>query len=347
MRAAHTRTSAGAEPAAEAVHRKKRGEDTAPKADPAVAHAAAVASFTALGSLRAAQVSSMQRLQQTIGNQAVQALVQRTRPVPAAAGAPVVQRWHDDGHVKTTEDAVDAVGGDTLAAHFPKFANNSGGLKTRLGDASLNMDRFFPQVGQGPEKESHNVGRLPTLAAFATGMAWSQLKRITGQGRSRGLFGEGANHGEAGMYTQWSGAEANNLARENQFIDQAVQALGTGDYDTALNRLGDASHVAADRGSHGEGHKGRGHDTPMPPTGKTGYRFTPLTQAQTDNDYDYMESWEDNDDLGKNKDGYTYGLDKTTDMFQRFLGKAPDPEALAEKGAEHGAEEGIELTELH
>jgi hypothetical protein len=286
------------------------------------------ASLTASGALLAAQVSSVQRLQRTIGNQAVQALIRGTRPMPAAAtptsasaGAPAVQRWHDDGHVKTTEDAVDAVGADKLAAHFPKFAGKPDALKQRLADASLNMDRFFPQ--KGPEKESHNVGRLPTLAAFVTGMAWSQMKRVTGQGRSRGLFGEGANHGEAGMYTQWAGAEGQNLAREIQFIDQAVQALDTGQVDVALNRLGDASHVAADRGSHGEGHKGRGHDTPMPPQGKTGYRFTPLTQAQTDADYDYMENWADNDDLAKNGPGYTYGFDKTKNMFERFLAKVP------------------------
>jgi hypothetical protein len=319
MRAAHTRprTSAGAGPAAEAVHRKQLAERDARRADAALAPATVPAALTASGLPPAAHVSSVQRLQRTIGNLAVQALIQRSRTGPA------VQRWHDDGHVKTTEDAVDSVGADQLAAHFPKFVGKPAAVKARLADASLNMDRFFPQ--KGPERESHNVGRLPTLAAFATGMAWSQLKRITGQGRSRGLFGEGANHGEAGMYTQWSGAEGQNLARENQFIDQAVQALNTGAVDTALNRLGDASHVAADRGSHGEGHKGRGHDTPMAPKGKTGYRFTPLTQAQTDTDYDYMENWADNDDMAKNPDGYSYGLARTEEMFQRFLGKAPPP----------------------
>ena len=33
----------------------------------------------------------------------------------------------------------------------------------------------------------------------------------------------------------------------------------------------------------------------------------------------YMEGWEDNDNKGLNGEGYTYGVDRTAEMFQDFV----------------------------
>ena len=75
-----------------------------------------------------------------------------------------------------------------------------------------------------------------------------------------------------------------------------------------MKRLGDAAHVSADRGSHGEGAQGKGHDTPNPPPGREGQTRMPY----------YMESWEGNNDKGLNPTGYEYGVAKTAAMFGRF-----------------------------
>ena len=77
----------------------------------------------------------------------------------------------------------------------------------------------------------------------------------------------------------------------------------------------DAAHVSADRGSHGEGDYGRGHDTPHPPPGVNGTQMP-----------NYMEKFDDCDNRALNPVGYQYGVDRTSEMFGRFLAKAPLPD---------------------
>ena len=298
------------------------------------------------------------RLQRAYGNQAVRQAVQRLQPRTGGAGAgrsaqigPRVQRWHDHEHDTSTQEGIDQAGAGQRLAQV--FGTPSGGapdtrydtddkVKTRLGDASVNMDRFRPQVlaGEGADKESHNVGRLPTLAMFggsmftsAVGRAGTQIGRglggLFGAAKPpaykvgdplppRGILGEGPDHAESGYYKQSLGQTIpQNEAREDHYIAESIKALDqrpvTPDtIDEALNRLGDAAHVSADRGSHGEGAEGKGHDTPYPPQGLEGQTLMPY----------YMDSWEGNDDKGLNPAGYTYGVAKTAAMFGKFVGKA-------------------------
>ena len=81
-----------------------------------------------------------------------------------------------------------------------------------------------------------------------------------------------------------------------------------------IDKLGDACHVAADRGSHAEGGKGEGHDTRMPDP-ERGESGTDLTgQARP-----YMENWADNDIVGLNTKGYEWGLRCTVQVLSEFL----------------------------
>jgi hypothetical protein len=256
-----------------------------------------------------------------------------------------VQRWHDHEHDTSTQEGIDQAGvGQRLAeifggphgGNFPRY-NDPDAVKERLGDASVNMDRFAagPTEIADPTKETHNVGRLPTLAKFGASMTTSFLghaakqaerglgRFLTGQEPPkwkagdflppRGIYGEGPDHAETGDYTLAEGASSQgNLERENHYIGESLKQFDTGNVDEALNRLGDAAHVSADRGSHGEGAKGAGHDTPRPPPGHEGTTQMPY----------FMEGWEDNDDKGMNPAGYTYGVARTKELFQRFVAAA-------------------------
>jgi hypothetical protein len=255
-----------------------------------------------------------------------------------------VQRWHDAEHDSSTQAGLTQSGqGATLAQIFggPTGANDgrydtAPKVAARLGDASVNMDRFTPQVTAGPERESHNVGRLGTLAMFGGSIVTSTMGRglsqlaqmVSGPPQTpyavgdplpaRGILGEGANHAEFGDYKlALNASSAGNTQAETRFIDASIDALDarplTPDkVDVALNRLGDAAHISADRGSHGEGARGAGHDTPYPPPGREGQTLMPY----------YMEGWEDNDDPALNPNGYTYGVNATASLFGRFVAAA-------------------------
>jgi hypothetical protein len=296
---------------------------------PSASIAALMAPRTA-SELSAAQLAAATGLQRQYGNQAVQRLLAGPRAAgtpavpatphgaaPSAGGPAVIQRWHDEDHMDTTRDAMRAVGPRRLAAVFPRFAGDEAGLIERVADASVNMDRFVPHV-MDPTKESHNVGRIGSGVAFLGSAAINAIGRgignLTGlrtrRSDSRGVVGEGPDHGEAGEYKRL-GSSDQNREREDHYIRLAVDALKAGNTDLALNKVGDASHVAADRGSHGEGDRGRGHDTPAPGPRESGTNF-PL----------WMENLNDCDDRSKNPGGYAYGLEKTTAMFERFLSQA-------------------------
>jgi len=265
------------------------------------------------------------RLQRAYGNQAIQRILP---PVGrgAAPGGPAIQRWHDHEHDTSTQDGL-AVGGKAaqMVPYFQSDPRYDTGPKiaARLGDASINMDRVVPQAS--PTKESHNVGRLASGIAFGASSLFSAARNDIGNffgsksiPTTRHVVGEGPDHGEAGKYSVNSpvGTSAPaNKAREDHYIDLSIDALASGDIDKALNKLGDAAHVSADRGSHGEGDYGRGHDTPHPPPGVNGTQMP-----------NYMEKFDDCDNRALNPVGYQYGVDRTSEMFGRFLAKAPLPD---------------------
>lgn len=91
--------------------------------------------------------------------------------------------------------------------------------------------------------------------------------------------GEGPDHGEDGNYsiTNESAAAAQNIRAQNSYLNQAVrhrqraESLRTAGEPVRrvgaaaqrmFSALGDACHIAQDRGSHWEGVKGKGHDDP-------------------------------------------------------------------------------------
>jgi len=239
-----------------------------------------------------------------------------------------LHRWKDDGHIATTKEAANGVFSDadplftTMNIGKPTFV-------TRVANASLNMDRVLPHLG---DRFAPGFGETKFWSFTATLLASGAKDLLPGNQRKgqtrRGMKGEGPDHGEAGYYdVAKSAAMAGNQQRTDHYVTLAVQAYTAGNYDETINKLGDACHVAADRGPHAEGGQGEGHDTRMPDPDK-GEKGTNLKLGGFPNNY--MENWADNDIVGQNPDGYYVGLAYTLRAlgdFRNLTRAASSPKA--------------------
>ncbi len=71
------------------------------------------------------------------------------------------------------------------------------------------------------------------------------------------------HHGEAGCYKYPKNVAAEiNKSLQDQYVQSARSCFNKGDNSGALQDLGYALHIAQDRGAHGEGGIGYGHDKP-------------------------------------------------------------------------------------
>ena len=124
--------------------------------------------------------------------------------------------------------------------------------------------------------------------------------------------GEGPEHGEDGNYSNIDedSARSQNLRLQNMYRDlavryhkefedlvkqgQSVHKIGKIAAKSAL-ALGNACHIAQDRGSHGEGVKGKGHNDPRTEKG-----------------------WNP-DDKSDNAEGYNKAIENTTKLFEEWV----------------------------
>ncbi|MBN1177964.1 MAG: DUF4157 domain-containing protein [Anaerolineae bacterium] len=119
---------------------------------------------------------------------------------------------------------------------------------------------------------------------------------------------ESPKHGEAGQY-KTDGATT-DVAFIGSMIDRAKNAWDANNRTQALTMIGLALHAAEDRGAHGDGRPGEGHDprrSIRPPAGAH------LTQY-------YTEGWDntDCDKKSKNPEGYVLGVQYGHDVLVRF-----------------------------
>jgi hypothetical protein len=162
---------------------------------------------------------------------------------------------------------------------------------------------------------------LSTLPAFGLSLITSGIRNIfqeqtglqTEESKThRGIVGEGLDHGEAGNYKEQKDAAApRNEQHSLKYVAEAVAAFSQGDYQKMVDKLGDAVHVSADRGSHEEGGIGRGHDIRMP--------RADLGESGTNIDAGYMEKWDDNDNLGLNPTAKAVGTQFTREVLAAFF----------------------------
>jgi len=121
---------------------------------------------------------------------------------------------------------------------------------------------------------------------------------------------EGPEHGEGGMYEMEIGpARAINEGVQNERLEAAISAYKTwkergegGPMPAAvIENLGDALHIAQDRGSHWEGAKGMGHDDPR---------------------HKHMLFGWSPDDPRDNPDGYWRARENTSAVLWQFVDEA-------------------------
>jgi len=167
-----------------------------------------------------------------------------------------IQRWKSNGHKELTEKAAKAVIPSKMI--LPS-------LLRRLANWSAYMDYRIAELG-------FNIG---SKLAGVRGFRWlfgQTLQDYYARHASRAM-----NHGEGGLYaTSKKVAEGRNQARQDHYEKRArecfrslMQELRGGrifsdeaghDHQRVFVNLGDALHVAQDRGAHGEGARGEGHD---------------------------------------------------------------------------------------
>jgi hypothetical protein len=209
-----------------------------------------------------------------------------------------ISRWGGPGnttsHVTVTEDAFSRLGP-------PVNTWYSSEAQSYLAHMSEQMDQrfgFLAGVGLGMIKQK--FGKISSDPD-----AYDNL-----QGYWRPPS-EAPNHAEGGMY-KGDGATV-DLARVDAYINSALGSWGKGDRRQALATLALGLHAAEDRGAHGDGKPGTGHDPRRlipPPQGakKTGY---------------YQEGWTRTDcDLkDKNPNGYEFGVQQAVRVLMKFAGK--------------------------
>lgn len=206
-----------------------------------------------------------------------------------------ISRWGGLGnttsHEEVTAEAFKGIGGYSKQA------------REYLESMSEQMDMrvsFWATVAAGK-----SYGAL--LTKFGTGMAFNgkAYDNLKGYWRKKS---EAPNHGEAGMY-KGDGAST-DIARVNFLVDRAIDQWKGDNPRTALTTLGLALHSAEDRGAHGDGRPGTGHDPRRiikPPVGaqKTQY---------------YRPGWKGTDcDLKtKNPQGYKFGVKQAKFVLTKF-----------------------------
>lgn len=169
--------------------------------------------------------------------------------IPEAEGSTVIQRWGGSDHQKLVRDATE--GSPATRNLAAPYADN---MDYKAAELNFNVGGFVEQKTTGWWRWTP-MGRWRARHAVRV--------RIYRAGLENAL-----NHGEGGCYDpHMRGGAAMNQVRQNGYIRKAKAASARGDRSPALEAIGDALHVAGDRGSHREGAYRLGHDNPREETG--------------------------------------------------------------------------------
>ncbi len=176
----------------------------------------------------------------------------------------IVQRWFSGDHKELTEEGINSV--------IPTLDDQSkSDLIDNSNDLDIGADTFFNVRGA----LKHGIFLLGASISTLAPSTWSQIV-VTAGIPSRPPINPDAyhdalvelyqnnreqalNHGEGGLYSMSKNdAIPINIDHQNLYINRA-RLLDMG-IDNVLQQFGNALHVAQDRGAHGEGGKGYGHD---------------------------------------------------------------------------------------
>ncbi len=146
-----------------------------------------------------------------------------------------ISRWAFGGHKMITMDTLNK---PEFASQFSPYA------RTTLEEKSNTMD-----------------ARTKNLASFVGGkfVVGPVMHRLKQKGAFPRIKSEMLNHAEEGGYHEVNkGTQVKGHIQDLAY--KAVDQMRSNNPNNALGILGDALHVAEDRGAHGDGNPGTGHD---------------------------------------------------------------------------------------
>ncbi|MGC8874296.1 MAG: hypothetical protein ACP5SI_07615, partial [Chloroflexia bacterium] len=226
-----------------------------------------------------------------------------------ASGTPRrVRCWGGDIHRQITRTVARELIGDD--AFIRKLEDASVKMDYRVRRLARAAVPFTPILGGAAAGAAIGslFGPIGALVGGLVGTAAGALATPIGLTR---FPSEGPEHGEGGDYRmEIAPARAINLRVQGERLRQAIEAYNawkaTGGIErpglppnSVFVKLGDALHVAQDRGSHWEGAKGMGHDDP---------RHKHL-----------LFGWSP-DNVADNPEGYRQALDNTREVLAQFIG---------------------------
>ena len=169
--------------------------------------------------------------------------------IPQAEGSTVVQRWGGSDHQKLVREATE--GSQATRNLAAPYADD---MDYKAAELNFNVGGYVEQKTTG-------------WWALTPMGRWRARHPVRLRIYHAGL-GNAINHGEGGCYDQnMKGGAALNEANQQRYIRNAKAASAQGKRWDALAAIGDALHVAQDRGSHREGAYQLGHDNPAEEAG--------------------------------------------------------------------------------
>lgn len=165
----------------------------------------------------------------------------------------LIQRWGPSDHKKITKEKVS----ESLKGSMPLGIDEE--KLDLLASSATQMDLKAPEL-------NFNIGgKILGLTTIDKQKGVERLQQYYSENVENAL-----NHGEGGLYSMDStSAAAENVKNQDIYIKDAEdtyyrslksgRGFDTKSTDAVIGALGDAFHVAEDRGSHGEGAEGKGH----------------------------------------------------------------------------------------
>ena len=193
--------------------------------------------------------------------QEADALAQQTKSgIQRITQGNVLQRWNPEGHRTVTEKAfLD----QAIRARFDEATIAI--LKDRSPDMDFIQDQQ-DKMNAGIALSDQNIAEYKEGAKNLKKKDDATLKEhLNTMWVKNELHKRNENymrmHGEGGLYQKNQGEAASiNKAVTTALVNKAVGLYNAGVADEGIEILSDALHQAEDRGSHGEGEQGKGHD---------------------------------------------------------------------------------------
>jgi hypothetical protein len=234
-----------------------------------------------------------------------------------------IARWGPKGHELLTRDVLATVKGKPFFNRVKfKIADKViDFVATRAGDLDATGRSFLNFAVNIPRSIFRRILfklSLPDVAKKMWEENWFHVRNPA----------ELRVHGEAGGYKE-EGKSAENRAGASEYIKKAAEAFAGGSPHEALTQLAYGLHSAEDRGAHGEGEPGKGHDPRIQKIKRIPYKG-----KWVKNPY-YNPAW-DPDDRTSNAPGWdlgrAYAIEALFDFCHIAYALTSDPWPLSQFG---------------